>query len=315
MKRDPLRYTFRPLAVNQINNLQFMSNTPRLTTHLVAIILSGICVCLGTTAAAFSFTPGHIYTTNYFSLDIMEYDSFGNFVDSVTLPSRLGSETRGIAFGPDNLLYVTIVRDSGFGVYALDSTGAVRQTYRNTSVYVGGNLSFGKIAIDDRFIYVAGQDELIRFRLGRPRSGRSIYTNNQVFDAKVLPSGTLFVASAYAIDEITNRGTLVRHIILSGGPSFADVRGIEYDPATDKLFVTELGYSNFSFQLMRIDASTGQFEQSVTFSYADDLFLSELDRLLVGSVYETPRVYSEDLAQTGTIGTSQRMFVTQYTGP
>jgi hypothetical protein len=291
-----------------------MSNTPRLTAHLVAIILSGICACLGTTAAAFNFTPGHIYTTNYFSLDIMEYDSSGNFVDSMTLPSRLGSETRGVAFGPDNLLYVTMVDGSGFRVYALNSTGAVLQKYRYP-VYVAGNLSFGKIAIDDKFIYVAGQDELIRFKLGRPRSGHSIYTNNQVFDAKVLPSGNLFVASAYAIDEITTQGIVVRHITLSGGPFFVDVRGIEYDPATDKLFVTELGYTDFYDQLMRINASTGQFEQSVTFSYADDLFLSESNTLLVGSAYETPRIYNEDLAQIGTIGTAQQMFVTQYTGP
>jgi hypothetical protein len=291
-----------------------MSNTPRLTAHLVAIIVSAIYACLGTTAAAFSFTPGHIYATNYFSLDIMEYDSSGNFVDSISLSSKLGSETRGIVFGPDNLLYVTMVRGSGFAVYALDSTGAVQQKYRYP-VYVAGNLSFGKIAIDDRFIYVAGQDELIRFRLDRSRSGRSIYTNNQVFDAKVLPSGNLFVASAYAIDEITNEGALVRHITLSGGPSFVDVRGIEYDPAADKLFVTELGYTGFFDQLMRINASKGQFEQSVTFSYADDLFLSESNTLLVGSRTDTPRVYSEDLAQIGTIGTAQRMFVTQYTGP
>lgn len=292
-----------------------MSNTSRLTAHLVAIILSGICACLGTTAAAFSFTPGHIYTANYFSLDIMEYDSSGNFVDSITLSSRMGSETRGIAFGPDNLLYVTMVRGSGFAVYALDSTGAVQQTYRNSRVYVGGNLSFGKIAVDDTFVYVAGQDELVRFKLGSPRSGRSIYTNNQVFDAKVLPSGHLFVASAYAIDEITKGGALVRHIILSGGPSFVDVRGIEYDPATDKLFVTELGYTDFYDQLMRINASTGEFEQSVTFSYGDDLFLSDSNTLLVGSRTDTPRIYSEDLTRIGTIGTVQRMFVTQYTGP
>jgi hypothetical protein len=295
--------------------MKFMSNTPRFTVHLVAIILSGICACLATTAAGFSFTPGHIYTTNYFSLDIMEYDSSGNFVDSLNLSSRLGSETRGIAFGPDNLLYVTMVRGSGFAVYALDSTGVVQQRYLNNNVYVAGNLSFGKIAVDRSFIYVAGQDELIRFRLGRPGQGRSIYTNNQVFDAKVLPNGHLFVASAYAIDEITNQGTLVRNIILTGGPSFVDVRGVEYDPATDKLFVTELGYTNFFFQLMRIDASTGQFEQSVTFTYADDLFLTESNTLLVGSTSETPRIFSEDLAQIGTIGTAQRTFVTQYTGP
>jgi DNA-binding beta-propeller fold protein YncE len=292
-----------------------MSNPPRPAAYLVAIILFGICACLGPTAAAFGFTTGHIYTTNYFSLDIMECDSSGNFVDSITLSARMGSETRGIAFGPDNLLYVTMVHGSGFAVYALDSTGAIQQTYRYGHNYVAGNLSFGKIAIDNRFIYVSGQDELIRFTLGNPRSGRLIYTNNQVFDAKTLPSGNLFVASAYAIDEITNKGALVRHVILSGGPTFVDVRGVDYDPATDKLFVTELGYTGFFFQLMRINASTGQFEESVTFTYGDDLFLSDSNTLLVGSRTETPRVYSEDLAQIGMIGTAPRMFVTQYTGP
>ncbi len=185
----------------------------------------------------------------------MECDSAGNYVDSLTLPSRLGSETREIAFGPDNLLYVTMVNGPGFVAYALDSTGAVQQKIP-LSVYVAGNLSFGKIAVVNRYIYVAGQDDLIRFQLGQPHSGQSIYTNNQVFDVKPLPNGNLFVASAYAIDEIRRSGTIVRHIVLSGGPSFADVRGIEYDPASDKLFVTELGYTGFSDQLMRINAST-----------------------------------------------------------
>ncbi len=291
-----------------------MSKKTRLSSHLIAILLFALCLCLGRTAAAFSFAPGHIYSTNYFSLDILEYDEAGNFLDSLTVPPSMGSEIRGIAVGPDNLFYLTMVRGSGFVVYALDSSGAVQQKYRYR-VYVGGNLSFGKIAVDSRFLYVAGQNELIRFKIGKPNSGRSIYTNNQVFDAKVLPSGNLFVASAYAIDEITAEGRVVRHINLSGGPSFTDIRGIEYDPATDKLFVTQLGYSDFYFQLMRINASTGQFEKSVTYTYGDDLFRSSADTLLVGSRTETPRIYDEDLNQIGMIGVAQRMFVTQYPSP
>lgn len=291
-----------------------MNNKSHLRAALRALILLVLSTCLGTTAAAFSFTPGHIYTTTYFSLDIMEYDSAGTFVDSLALSPSLGSETRGIAFGRNNLLYVTMVTDSGFTVYALDSTGTPRERYIG-DVYVAGNLSFGKIAINGRFLYVAGQNDLIRFRLGHPHSGRSIYTNNQVYDVKLLSNGHLFVASAYAIDEITANGTIVRNINLSGGPSFTDIRGIEYDPATDDLFVTQLGYTDFFFQLMRINASTGQFEQSVTFSYGDDLFLSDSDTLLVGSRTDTPRIYSEDLTQLGTVGTTPRMFITQYNGP
>jgi hypothetical protein len=78
----------------------------------------------------------------------MEYDSSGNFVDSIALPSSMGSETRGIAFGPDNLLYVAMVRDSGFVAYALDSTGAVQQIYHYNHVYVGGNLSLSPFSLE-----------------------------------------------------------------------------------------------------------------------------------------------------------------------
>jgi len=57
------------------------------------------------------------------------------------------------------------------------------------------------------------------------------------------------------------------------------------------------------------------FEQSVTFSYGNDLFLSDIDTLLVGSRTDTPRISSEDLEQLGTVGTTPRMFITQYNGP
>src|SRR5437763_1837006 len=79
-----------------------------------------------------------------------------------------------------------------FAVLALDGSGTVHQTYAGP-VYVAGNLSFGKIAIDDQYLYVAGQDQLTRFLLGDPNSGSVIYTNNQVFDAAPLPSGDLLV--------------------------------------------------------------------------------------------------------------------------
>jgi hypothetical protein len=63
---------------------------------------------------------------------------------------------------------------------------------------------------------------------------------------------------------------------------------------------------------MRINASTGVLEKSVTFNYADDLFLTQSGTLLVGSRTETPRIYTENLNSVGTVGITQRMFVTQY---
>ena len=91
-----------------------------------------------------------------------------------------------------------------------------------------------------------------------------------------------------------------------------DVRGIEYDPATDKLFATELGYTGFEFRLMRINASTGFLENSIFFWYGDDLFLTQSNTLLVGSRTQAPGMFDENLSSVGTLGTIERMFVTQH---
>ena len=44
---------------------------------------------------------------------------------------------------------------------------------------------------------------LTRFYIGNPSSGTTIYSNNQIFDVEILPSGNLLVASAYEVNEIT----------------------------------------------------------------------------------------------------------------
>ena len=282
----------------------------------VALLAFTVIWILPNANADFTFTPGHIYSTfreigN--TQDIIEYSETGTVLGSLTPPSLIeGDELHGIAFGADGFLYAVKVHfaESGFSVLVLDSSGTVHAAYTMGGIYYG-NLSYGKIALDQQYIYVAGGDDLVRFTVGSPNSGVSIYTNNQVFDVKILPNGHLFVAHAYGIDEITNAGTIVRSISLIGA-DFVDVRGIEYDPAIDKLFVTELGYTNFEFRLMRINASTGVLENSVYFVYGDDLFLTQSNTLLVGSRTETPRIYNENCEFLRTLGTAERMFVTQY---
>ena len=96
------------------------------------------------------------------------------------------------------------------------------------------------------------------------------------------------------------------------GANWGDVQGIEYDPATDKLFATELGYSGFKFQLMRINASTGVLEDSVYFLYGEDLFLTQGNTLLVGSSTQSPGIFAENLGSVGTLDGVERFFVTQY---
>jgi hypothetical protein len=277
---------------------------------LVFLLLNSLCAA---GRAAITFTPGHFYSTDDSTRDIFEYDETGAFLGSVTLSATLADDLRGLAFGPDGLLYVTATKGSGFNVLAIDHDGVVLQTYSRPSVYIAGNSSYGKLAVDANYLYVAGGNLLTRFPIGNP-AGTSIYGNNQVFDVEILPSGNLLVASAYDVEEITSTGSLVRSI--DPGPGFfTDVRGVEYDPVSNKVFVTHLGHSNFFFRIMRFDAATTVYEENATFSYADDLFITDSGNLLVGSRTDPPRVYTQGLDQIGTLGTSDRKFVTQLVVP
>lgn len=266
-------------------------------------------------ATHFSFTSGHIYTVGIFTRTILEHNATGTVVAGDTISENYADALHGLAFGPDGYLYVVAERNTGFAVLAVDATGTVRRAYPMNGVYVGGNLSDGKIAVDAHHIYVAGGDQITKFDIGSPTSGTSIYTNNQLFDVKILRNGNLLAASAYEVNEITTAGTKVRSIVLGGGEDFVDVRGVEYDPVTDKLFVTHLGYSDFYFRLMRINATTGALEKSVEFNYADDLFLLANGNLLVGSVYHPPRLYTPDLTEVRELGPYDAGFITQFHPP
>jgi hypothetical protein len=270
--------------------------------------------------AGFTFTPGHLYST-YDELgsttNIYEYSETGTYLASLTPASLIqGDELRGIAFGPDGFLYAVKVHCalSGFNILVLDSFGNVQATYTMGGIYLCGDPGYGKIAFDQQYIYVAGGSDLVRFTFGDPNSGVSIYSNNGIIDVKTLPNGHLFVAWAYGVDEITNAGTIVRSIPLIGA-NWVNVEGIEYDPAIDKLFATELGYTGFDSPLMRINASTGVLENYVYFNYGADLFLTQSHTLVVGSTVQPPGMFDENLTSIGTLGTVERLFLTQYVSP
>ena len=294
--------------------LQQITNARRL---ILVILLGFAAMNLPDAIAGFSFTPGHLYST-YDDLgsttNIYEYSETGAYLATLTPPSLVqGDQLRGIAFGHDGFLYAVKVHCalSGFNILVLDSSGNVQATYTMGGIYLCGDPDYGKIAFDQQHIYVAAGSDLVRFTIGNPNSGVSIYSNNGVIDVKALPNGHFFVAWAYGVDEITNTGTIVRSIPLIGA-NWVNVEGIEYDPAIDKLFATELGYTNFEFQLMRINASTGVLENSVYFQYGLDLFLTRTNKLLVGSTVQAPGIFNENLTPVGTLGTEERLFVTQY---
>ena len=177
------------------------------------LVLAVLCN-LPNANAGFSFTPGHLYSTwtTGKTTNVVEYSDGGTFLASLTIPSLLqDDELRGISFGPDGLLYAVMVHfaDSGYQVLALDSSGTVHQTYRMEGIYIFGGGSYGKIAIDEHGnMHVAGGSALVHFTIGDPNSGKVLLYSKapQVEDVNVLPSGHLFVAWDFGVDEITSTG-------------------------------------------------------------------------------------------------------------
>lgn len=265
-------------------------------------------------ALAITFTPGDIYTSNYSSTAIIHQNSAGAYVNSMTLSPAYGVGVRGLAFGPQGWLYAVTERGVGFGVVAIDGTGTVRESYTG-STYVGGNLSYGKIAFSNTGkFFVTGQDSLVAFTPGIA-TGTSVYTNNQVFDVEALPSGNLLVLSNYELQEITTTGAVVRTITPDSNISIVSGRGVEYNPATNDIYLTMLGYSGQSSRLMRLDGTSGNVEQNEYFWYGDDMFLTSDNKLIVGSRTQAPGIFDLDLHQMGTFTGGQQMFVTQMPVP
>ena len=296
-----------------------MKQIGRLKSIQIAFLICALVWSPSDANAGLSFTPGHIYSTSTSGskTNVFEYTAEGTFLDSLTVPSLAqDDELRGIAFGPDGLLYAVMVHfaDSGYQVLALDSSGIVHQTYRMDGVYIFGGGSYGKIAIDDQGnMYVAGGSALVHFTISDPNSGTVLYVPKlpQVEDVNILPNGHLFVAWDFGVDEITSAGAFVRTVVSSTGPDFVNIWGIEYNPATDKLFVTQLGAGSM-YSILRVNASTGEIETGTYLRYASDLFLTASGTLVVGSWTETAQLYNQDLMLVGPLGTEPRFFVTQY---
>lgn len=262
-------------------------------------------------AAAFALVPGNVYTADSSTNTILQVDSTGVELGSLTVPGALDG-VRGMAFGADGTMYVVVPAPGGFKVLLLNAKGNVRGEYTGTS-YIGGNLSYGKIAVSGNRFYVAGANNLVAFDRN-VAAGAIIYQTNQAYDVDVLPSGNLLLASAYQIDELNTAGQLVRQVPISTS-ILTDVRGVQYNTATNKIYATMLGHTNFFFRLMRFDATSGALEQNITFNYADDITYLANGNLLVGSRTQSPTIFTPDLTFVSTLNAVQRMFVATMPEP
>ncbi len=276
-----------------------------------AAVLASLLV-IPTAADAFGFVPGHFYTTDAFSNTVNEMTASGVSVDSITLPASYTLGLRGLCFGPDGMLYVVAITDGGFDVLVLDSTGTIQNTYSSAG-HIAGNVTYGKIAFaTNGQFFVAADFFLEAFTPGSPNPAY-VYspTDDRVFDVKGLPSGNLLVLSGQRLDEVTTAGSLVR-TITPDNIDFIDLRGVEFDPPTNRIFVAMGGECCLGppHPLMRLNGATGHVELITSF-YGDDLLLSN-DRKLVVAVgfFNNTATFDLNLNQLG-VFSSQRMFITQ----
>lgn len=286
-----------------------MHNKFRSLSRLAAAI---VVAATSLSAHAMYFVKGDTYTSNYFSRTINHYDASGKFVDSMIVPSNYGSQVKGLTFGNDGLLYAVTVQNSGFGVIALDQAGHVEHSYTGPG-YIGSNLSYGKITFGaNGNFYVAAADSLVEFTPGSS-TGKVISQSYEYVDSALMPSGDLLTLSAYGIKEVTATGSFVRSI--NPNIMLTDARGIAYDASTNDIYVSMIGDTSDLFRLLRIDGTTGKVEKNVSFWYADDLYLTSDDRLLVGSRTLAPEFFDLDLNPLSSLGTQQQMFVTMDAVP
>lgn len=286
-----------------------------------------MCLCLlwsldaGSSRAALLFTTGDYFTSNpyypyYQPNAIDEFDSAGTLAGTLSLPAAVAGNVRGIAFGPDGLLYTTVALGTGSAVLALDRFGNVRQTYAMPSL--DASLS-GAIAVDDRHIFVSVGSSLMRFDLGQPSSGRQIYSQTDRLTDQVLePGGNLFVSSYYGIAEITADGTVLRTLAPDSTASqYLAIEGLAFNPAANQLFVTATLSGTYDALIVRLDAATGAVEKTTTFA-GGGLVLTLDGKLLVGTgsgFNGLPQFFTQDLQALQTLGFYRATYVAQRTVP
>lgn len=273
-----------------------------------AAFACAVSTLLASSAQAGVWNASDLFTANSMgSNQVSHYAADGSYIDAFTL-GGVGTDVRGMAFDQNGWMYAVRAVGSGLGVTAIDSNGVVHGQYSAAS-YVTGNITYGAIAMaNDGKFFVASQNSLYAFTPG-VTLGTAIYSNNQVHDVKVLPNGNLMVLSAYALDEITASGVMVRHVAT---PWLVDARGLEYDAVNNDIYVSMLGYTGNSFQTMRLDGSSGALEASTSFWYGSDLLLTANHQLLAGSWTMAPEFFDTDLHAIRSLGNQPQLFVSQY---
>ena len=86
-----------------------MKNTRRFVAWILSLSIL-VLFSFVATAGPLTFTPSNIYTTQFFSSDVIQYTAAGNLVTTTSITGlRAGEETKGLGFGPDGNLDVVSI--------------------------------------------------------------------------------------------------------------------------------------------------------------------------------------------------------------
>ncbi len=260
---------------------------------------------------AFSLEPGGYYASN--GKAVNHYDTHGSLLESLAMDAKRG-ETRGIAFNHGEMY---VVRENTFGpngpgaagVDVFDRGGQLKRSY-SFGGWIGGLVTAGNIQFNPagNAFYVGAQDGVYRFDLGASYGEKLIGT--EANDLKVLDNGDLLVAGEYGLTRFSATGQqlgsvsrfvddplgLTKGFNYGGNVMLTDVRGIEYDAATDTTFVTMLGYTGYQtdmgFKLLALDGFSNRLKGISDYWHGADMALAPDHRLLVGSWTQAPGVFN-----------------------
>lgn len=278
---------------------------------VVAVAAMLIVWHAGSCFAAIQFAQGHFYTTDFSNKKtIAQYDLNGSQLGTVNLSSA--HELRGLAFGPDQLLYVVDSEPDRFNVFAINAGGAIQQTYSLPDPGgIRSLVSAGHIAFDGTgHFYV----DHYKFTIGSPNSGQDFFTGTTMIDVAVGPNGNLLGVNDHDLFEVTPAGSFVRSIGPAPGYFFNHfLRAVTYDAQTDSIFVAMLGDSNSPHPLMKLNGTTGALLGSTSAPNSTDLFTTMSLGVVAGSRSNQPSRFEANLNLVGFLQGSgtERMFVTQ----
>lgn len=293
-------------------------------TRILGLLFLVVSLFITPPALAFVYTPGDIYSTSDSAIN--QYAPNGSVVSSTPFA---GSDLRGLTFGPGHDLYVVRAGATPFSspsVEVFGPNGSLLRSY-NFGGNVFGNISYGKIAFDPngKDFYVGAGNGVYKFSVNGTTG--SLFNSTEAFDVNVLPSGQLLVASGYGLTVLSSSGAILSTISQLNDPygltndpfpRLVDVRGVQYDSANNKTYVTMLGYYgaslygpvDMSFKLLELNGLSNELLGLTTFTYGDDIALTNSGNLLVGSRTQSPGLFSTNLKYLGSLGGPDARFVT-----